>query len=150
MMHCPLRDLPNNFLDAPHSPFAEPISEQLALHIEQCNDCQQYLAKELDAASVAIRPLVSSPIHGYRILKLLGHGGHASVYLALELSTERQVALKVIPKSPDHTREGQDVWRQEILLAAQMTHPNLLRLYSVQETSNAFALPQIKPALLPS
>lgn len=140
MMHCPLRDLPNNFLDAPHSPFAEPISEQLALHIEQCNDCQQYLAKELDAASVAIRPLVSSPIHGYRILKLLGHGGHASVYLALELSTERQVALKVIPKSPDHTREGQDVWRQEILLAAQMTHPNLVRLYSVQETSNAFAL----------
>lgn len=140
MMHCPLRDLADNSLGAANSPFAEPISEQLALHIEQCTDCQEHLAKELDTASTAIRPLVSSPIRGYRILKLLGHGGHASVYLALELSTERQVALKVIPKLADHTRQGQDVWRQEILLAAQMAHPNLVRLYSVQETSNAFAL----------
>lgn len=140
MMPCPLLDLADHSHDVANSPFADPISEQLALHIEQCRDCQQYLAKELDADWVAIQPWVSSPINGYRILKLLGHGGHASVYLALELSTERQVALKIIPKLPDRTHQGQDVWRQEILLAAQMAHPNLVRLYSVQETPNAFAL----------
>lgn len=140
MMQCPLRNLANHLLDGADNPFAEPISEQLALHIEHCTDCQQHLERELNADSLVIRPLVASPISGYRILKLLGHGGHASVYLALELSTERQVALKIIPKLTDQARRGQDIWRQEILLAAQMTHPNLVRLYSVQETPSAFAL----------
>lgn len=35
---------------------------------------------------------------GYRIGGLLGQGGFASVYRAVELSTQRHVALKLIDK----------------------------------------------------
>ena len=35
-------------------------------------------------------------IPGYRVLRPLGRGGMASVYLALQESVEREVALKIM------------------------------------------------------
>jgi serine/threonine protein kinase len=116
------------------------ISESLAEHIEHCAMCQQQLQRQLDDQSKKLKPILSAAIPGYRIVKLLGRGGHATVYLAEELSTERLVALKIVSKSLPNTEELRSVWRREILLAARMDHPNLLRLFSVLETQHAFVL----------
>ena len=41
----------------------------------------------------------------YEIIRLLGRGGMAAVFLANDLVLERQVAIKVLP--PDMTRDGE-------------------------------------------
>ena len=109
-------------------------------HVEACQQCQRQLEEILVDQQQQLDKSLVEPIPGYRILKLLGRGGQACVYLAVEQSTRRHVALKVIPKP---SRDGAlqiDAWRREILVAARMDHVNLVRLYSVQESQHAFIL----------
>ena len=109
-------------------------------HIEVCERCQMRLEKSLDQDRQRLEELLPEPIPGYRVLKLLGRGGHACVFLATELATERQVALKLVAKSSAFLSSDIDAWRSEILVSARMDHVNLVRLYSVQETEHSFIL----------
>jgi len=109
-------------------------------HIESCGLCQERLERKLDRQKKSLQEHLPEPIPGYRILKLLGQGGHARVYLAHELSTQRQVALKLIPKPSSTSELDLQAWRNEILVAARMDHLHLVRLYSVQENQHSFIL----------
>ncbi len=70
-------------------------------------------------------------IPGYKILSELGQGGIATVYLAVQESLDRQVALKVmsplLAMEPDYAerfiREGRTV--------AQLSHPNIITVYDI-------------------
>jgi len=68
----------------------------------------------------------------YEILRLLGRGGMAAVYLAKDLVLEREVAIKVLP--PDMSRDPQLVRRfqQEAKTAAKLDHPNIIPIYRVE------------------
>jgi tRNA A-37 threonylcarbamoyl transferase component Bud32 len=68
----------------------------------------------------------------YEILRLLGRGGMAAVFLAEDLVLERQVAIKVLP--PDMTRDGQLIARfqQEAKTAARLDHPNIIPIHRVE------------------
>ncbi len=68
----------------------------------------------------------------YGIIRLLGRGGMAVVFLAEDLVLERQVAIKVLP--PDMTRDAQLVTRfqQEAKTAAKLDHPNIIPIYRVE------------------
>jgi serine/threonine protein kinase len=116
--------------------------ERLAIerHIESCSYCQQRLERKLDCQKKSLEELLPEPISGYRILKVLGQGGQARVVLAHELSTQRQVALKLIPKPLNRSESDLQAWRNEILVAARMDHLHLVRLYSVQENQHSFIL----------
>jgi serine/threonine protein kinase len=109
-------------------------------HVEACQGCQQRLDQILAEDQQEIDKLLVEPIPGYRTLKLLGRGGQACVYLAVEQSTRRHVALKIIPKPASDSNFQIDAWRREILVAARMDHVNLVRLYSVHENQHAFIL----------
>ncbi|MCE2812802.1 MAG: serine/threonine protein kinase [Planctomycetaceae bacterium] len=109
-------------------------------HIETCSSCQERLENRLDQHIQSLQLLLPEPIAGYCVLKLLGQGGQAKVYLARELSTQRQVALKLIPKPSSTSDLDLQAWRNEILVAARMDHLNLVRLYSVQENQHSFIL----------
>jgi serine/threonine protein kinase len=109
-------------------------------HIETCRSCQERLEQRLDQYIESLQVLLPEPIAGYCVLKLLGQGGQAKVYLARELSTQRQVALKLIPKPSSTSDLDLQAWRNEILVAARMDHLNLVRLYSVQENQHSFIL----------
>lgn len=73
----------------------------------------------------------------YEILRVLGLGGMAEVYLAREASLGREVALKLLP--PELARDEQLIGRfeQEIRQIAQLTHPNIVMLYGVGTTEGA-------------
>ena len=69
----------------------------------------------------------------YRVERLLGRGGMASVYLAGDDRLGRQVALKI----PSDALADDDVFRarfmRESRLAAKLAHPNIVRVYGAEE-----------------
>lgn len=80
--------------------------------------------KQTTASHVA--SVISIP--GYEIKDLLGRGGMAMVYLAIQESIDRKVALKVL--SPNHTDETfSERFLREARIASQLSHSNIITVY---------------------
>src|SRR5262245_56657776 len=72
----------------------------------------------------------------YHIIKLLGIGGMGAVYQAWDSELEVAVALKVIRSDPRRRKassEAQKRFKQELLLARQVTHKNVVRIHDLGE-----------------
>ncbi len=68
-------------------------------------------------------------IPGYKILHLIGRGANATVYLALQESLNRHVALKILQK---FDRPAQAVrFFNEGQIVASMNHPNIITTYDI-------------------
>jgi serine/threonine protein kinase/tetratricopeptide (TPR) repeat protein len=71
------------------------------------------------------------------ILELLGQGGMGAVYKARDREVDRLVALKVIRPElaghPDVLRR----FKQELILARQVTHKNVIRIFDLGEAEGA-------------
>ncbi len=70
-------------------------------------------------------------IPGYVIKKKLGAGAMASVYLARQMSLDRLVAIKVLPKKFSSNASFIERFYQEGRAAAQLNHPNIVQAYDV-------------------
>ena len=69
----------------------------------------------------------------YEILQLLGEGGMGAVYKARDVELEREVALKVIrPEMAEHPEILQR-FKQELILARQITDRNVIRIFDIGE-----------------
>jgi serine/threonine-protein kinase len=81
----------------------------------------------------------------YEILRLLGKGGMGAVFLAHDLTLEREVAIKVLP--PDFSTDPQVIKRfqQEAKTAAKLDHNNIIPIYRVEseEGVNYFVMKYI-------
>jgi serine/threonine protein kinase len=68
----------------------------------------------------------------YRIERILGKGGMGAVFLAHDLTLEREVAIKVLP--PDIALDEQVVRRfqQEAKTSAKLDHPHIIPIYRVE------------------
>lgn len=69
----------------------------------------------------------------YEILKLLGEGGMGAVYKARDIELDRVVALKVIRPELARNPEGLHRFKQELILARQVTHKNVVRIFDLGE-----------------
>src|SRR6516162_4345854 len=69
----------------------------------------------------------------YEIQKLLGMGGMGAVYKARDIEVDRTVGLKVI--RPDLAGNPAILarFKQELVLARQVTHRNIIRIYDLNE-----------------
>jgi len=69
----------------------------------------------------------------YQIVQILGQGGMGAVYKSIDVELNRTVAVKVI--RPDLARDKAIVnrFKQELLLAHQVTHRNVIRIYDLSE-----------------
>jgi serine/threonine-protein kinase len=68
----------------------------------------------------------------YRVLRTLGHGGMATVYLARDERHHRSVALKVLHPDLAHAL-GPERFLREIEVAANLSHPHILPLHDSGE-----------------
>ncbi|MEO5903445.1 MAG: protein kinase [Gemmatimonadaceae bacterium] len=68
----------------------------------------------------------------YRIIRELGRGGMATVYLSDDLRHDRRVAVKVL-HSELSSSLGPDRFLREIKLAARLNHPHIVPLYDSGE-----------------
>ena len=69
----------------------------------------------------------------YEIQKLLGMGGMGAVYKAHDLEVDRTVGLKVIRPDLAGNPEVLARFKQELVLARQVTHRNIVRIYDLNE-----------------
>ncbi|MES2858883.1 MAG: bifunctional serine/threonine-protein kinase/formylglycine-generating enzyme family protein [Pseudomonadota bacterium] len=74
-------------------------------------------------------------IDGYRILRVIGHGGMSTVYLAEQVSLSRKVALKVmLPEAlADEVSRGR--FENEARTIARLQHPHIVSIHEVGRTS---------------
>jgi serine/threonine protein kinase len=74
-------------------------------------------------------------IDGYRIVRRLGLGGMATVYLGIQRSLGRPVAIKVL--ATDHTQSEELVKRfeHEARTIARLDHPHIVNIFDVGRTS---------------
>lgn len=79
-------------------------------------------------------------IPGYRIEKPLGVGGMASVYLAVQESLDREVALKVMAPSLSSNQEFTERFLKEGRLTAKLAHPNLVTVYDIGQHNSLYYL----------
>ena len=92
-------------------------------------------APTIDTRRPPAQSLSMSKVLGgrYEILQKLGEGGMGAVYKARDHEVDRLVALKVI--RPDLTANPEILHRfkQELVLARQITHKNVVRIYDLGE-----------------
>ncbi len=84
-------------------------------------------------ATAALKPLTPGTILGerYEIIRLLGQGGMGAVYQAHDRELDRQVALKVIRGDMAANPEILRRFKQELILARQITHKNVIRIFDL-------------------
>lgn len=69
----------------------------------------------------------------YEIVALLGEGGMGAVYKAMDRELNRLVALKVIRPELARNKGIIDRFKQELLLAREVTHRNVIRIFDLGE-----------------
>ena len=76
-------------------------------------------------------------IPGYRILRQLGRGGMATVYLALQESVQREVALKVMSSSLQADPDFSERFLREARIAAKLHHRHVVGIHDVGRAGEA-------------
>lgn len=86
-------------------------------------------------AETNVKPenLVGTQLSHYRLEALIGTGGVAAVYRALDTLTQERVAIKVLFPSPGAGPTLTERFRREAHTAARLEHPGILRVFEVGE-----------------
>jgi serine/threonine-protein kinase len=75
-------------------------------------------------------------IPGYKILGKLGAGAMATVFRAKQLSLNREVAIKVLPRKFSSNTQFIERFYAEGRAAAQLNHPNIVQAYDVGQAGD--------------
>lgn len=81
---------------------------------------------------------VSTQIPGYRVLGKLGSGAMAVVYKAKQLSLDRTVAIKVLPKKFVQKSDYVERFYKEGRIAAKLNHNNIVQAIDVGEVGGLY------------
>jgi serine/threonine-protein kinase len=98
----------------------------------------------------ALARLTAALSHRYTILRELGAGGMATVYLAEDLKHHRQVAIKVMrPELAESL--GAERFLREVEIAARLSHPNILPVFDSGDAEGFlyYVMPLVEGESLP-
>lgn len=88
--------------------------------------------------------LTDKQLGEFHLLRRLGSGGMADVFLAEQTSLQRYVAVKVMkPELMAHS--GQDMlsrFKQEAMMAAGLNHPNIVQVYTIGQEGDLHYIAQ--------
>lgn len=119
----------------------------------QCSKCQKIIDVEKDRLGQAVacgscKSVFAVPYNqtdngavigsDFVIQKELGTGGMGKVYLAHQISLDRQVALKILNEEYAKDAKFVDDFLREARAAASLNHPNIVQAYAVGESDGLF------------
>jgi len=84
----------------------------------------------------------------YTILHKLGQGGMGEVFLAQDTKLDRQVALKTLPPAFAADPQRLARFQTEAQAAAQLNHPNIATIYTVEEVDGTHPYQLLCPCSL--
>ncbi len=103
------------------------VTEQPPLSQVRCPCCGQHLRAHRQ-------------FNNYRLLELLGEGGMGSVYKAVDLNLNREVALKILKKECSANAEERAELEEEARIIASINHPHVVKVFSFGEDQGQFYL----------
>ncbi len=74
----------------------------------------------------------------YEIIKTIGEGGMANVYLAHDLILDRDVAIKILRGDLSGDEKFVRRFQREALAASSLSHPNIVEMYDVGEDKGMY------------
>ena len=74
----------------------------------------------------------------YQIIKAIGEGGMANVYLAYDTILDRNVAVKVLRGDLANDEKFVRRFQREALSASSLSHPNIDKKYDIGEYSSQY------------
>ncbi len=74
----------------------------------------------------------------YRIIRSIGEGGMANVYLAVDTILDRRVAIKVLRGDLSNDEKFVRRFQREALSASSLSHPNIVEMYDVGEDNGLY------------
>lgn len=70
-------------------------------------------------------------IPGYKVLRKINEGGMATVYLAIQLSVGREVALKIMSPELSADPKYSNLFYKEANIVGTLSHPNIVSIFDV-------------------
>ena len=112
-------------------------------HRVRCKQCRKVFFADPPTEQAADGP---PAIPGYKIKKELGRGGMGRVYLARQLATKRNVALKVMLAGRHADERQRRRFEREVEIAAGLQHPHIARIYAsgLHEDRHWFAMEYVE------
>ena len=112
-----------------------------------CSNCQTALevaasdiGKDVECPSCTTvttvprqEPGTGTTIGGFYIKSLIGVGGSGNVFLATQLSMDRDIALKVLSAAVTKDPEDLERFMNEVRITARLEHPNIISAYEAGE-----------------
>ncbi|MCC6678445.1 MAG: protein kinase [Phycisphaerales bacterium] len=77
-------------------------------------------------------------IPGYEILREIHRGGQGVVYQAIQKSTRRKVAIKVVREGPFSGPAERARFEREVQVLGQLNHPNIVAVHDSGEVAGSF------------
>ncbi|GEM_PF-2623701 len=77
-------------------------------------------------------------IEGYEIREKIGQGGMGAIFRAVQISTDRDVALKILPPRFNSDETYLKRFLREARVAAQLNHPNIVRCIDAGECNGHY------------
>ena len=74
----------------------------------------------------------------YEILRQIGEGGMANVYLAQDIILDRKVAIKILRGDLANDEKFVRRFQREALSASSLSHPNIVEMYDVGEDNGMY------------
>ena len=74
----------------------------------------------------------------YQIIRTIGEGGMANVYLAHDLILDRDVAVKILRGDLSDDEKFVRRFQREAIAASSLSHPNIVEMYDVGEDDGKY------------
>ncbi len=123
----------------------EAPTAEVAAHVEGCADCRENLADARESAAFLTRartlaggslgPEGAPRIPGYGSMRVISSGAQGVVYKAVQESTSRAVAVKVLAKGSSSSRQQARAAR-EAEIAARLRHANIVTVFESRTLSD--------------
>lgn len=113
------------------------MGERRLKDLKEPERIHQLLAPDLPSEFPPLKTLeTSSNEDRYRLIRQIGCGGMAEVYLAYDEFLQREIAFKVLDRKYAQDREAIERFRREARNAASLRHPNIVATHDRGETED--------------